>query len=70
MTAVLSSSAKAERKSVSSRSALLPMLTRVARPILREAAQSRMAVHSAPDCETTEIAPTCGMWLANEAFML
>ena len=29
-----------------------------------------MAVHSAPDCDTTEMPPTAGMWLAKEAFIL
>ena len=69
MTLVCSSSAKAVRKSVSDRSALLPMLMSLARPRWRAAAQSRMAVHSAPDCEMTEIPPGCGICLANEAFI-
>ena len=46
------------------------MLMSEARPILREAAQSRMAVQRAPDCDTTDMTPLSGVWLAKEAFML
>ena len=56
-TVVSSSLAKADKKSVSSRSALLPMETRVASPSLRAAAQSKIAVQSAPDWEKTEMPP-------------
>ncbi len=69
MTLVCGSSAKALRKLVSDRSALLPMLMSLARPRCRAAAQSRIAVHSAPDWEITEIPPGCGICLANEAFI-
>ncbi len=60
MTLVSSSSASASRKSVSSRSALLPMLMSLARPSCRSAAQSRIAVQRAPDCEMTEMPPAPG----------
>ena len=45
------------------------MLMSLARPRFRPAAQSRMAVHSAPDWEMTEMLPGGGICLANEAFI-
>ena len=46
------------------------MLSSVAIPTLREAAQSRMAEQSAPDWESTEIPPAFGMWLAKDGIQL
>jgi hypothetical protein len=43
------------------------MLMSLARPKSRDAAQSRMAVHSAPDCEITEMTPRAGVCRAKEA---
>ena len=55
MTFVWGSSPSAVSRSTSERSALLPMLTSLARPKPRPAAWSRIAVHSAPDCEKIEM---------------
>ena len=69
MTFVRGSAPSAGRRSDSSRSALLPMLISLARPRWRPAAQSRIAVPSAPDWESTEIPPGRGICAAKDAFM-
>ena len=69
MTFVWGSSPSAVSRSTSEMSALLPMLTSLARPKPRPAAWSRIAVHSAPDCEKIEMLPERGMLPANEAFI-
>jgi hypothetical protein len=45
------------------------MLTSLESPIWRAAAQSRIAVQRAPDCDMTEMPPVRGICLANEAFI-
>jgi hypothetical protein len=59
-----------ERNSMTSdsvRAALLPRLTNFEKPTFSPIAQSRMAVHSAPDCEKKEIAPAGGVPAAKDA---
>ena len=68
MARVASSRPRARSRSTSVMSALLPMLTTLARPRLRAAARSRMAVQSAPDWEKTEMPPALGILPAKEAF--
>ncbi len=69
MTFVSSSSPSASRRSISLMSALLPMLISLARPRLRDTAQSNIAAHTAPDCDITDIFPFLGIFLANVAFI-
>ena len=68
MTRVSSSCASASRKSLSTRSALLPMLTSLEKPTASERAQSTSEVQIAPDWLMTPILPFGGILRAKVAF--
>jgi len=67
MTCVSGSSCQACMKSISLRSALLPRLMKFTKPTSVIAAQSRMAVPSAPDWVMMETLPRGGISLAKDA---
>ena len=66
---VASSSDHHESRSLPLTSALLPMETKLERPIPRFFASARMAIPSPPDCDAKPRAPAVGVSLAKVAFM-
>ena len=68
-TLVASSSDHHESRSLPLTSALLPIETKLERPIPRLFASARMAIPSPPDCEAKPRVPVVGVSLAKVAFM-
>ena len=64
---VLGSSARKSSRSATPTSSMFPSERKYEKPICCVAAQSRMAVQSAPDCDSNATRPTAGIPLAKLA---